>query len=83
MLGRRLLPRQPAMTEKNRGSVWKTEQRRHRLDMMLTVDKIGRTPKRIKAVNDRHGRIAKFSGGLTEFCAVDDRLVSAAKQTRR
>lgn len=71
------------MTKKHRGSVWKTEQRSHRLDMMLTVDKVGRTRNRIQVVNDRHGRVAKFSSGLAEFCAVDDWFVSAAKQIRR
>ena len=79
---RRSFPGQPAMTEENSGRVWKTQQCRHRLDVMLAVNQVGRRRNRIEIVDDGNSRLAKLKCCWTKLRAVDNRRVSALKQIR-
>src|SRR5690349_16357289 len=83
MSWRRLFPRQPAVTEENRRRVWKTQQRRHRLDVMLPVNEIGRGCNCVEVVDDGDRRLAKLACSVAQLRTVNDGAVAAAKQVRR
>ena len=83
MLWRCLFPRQPTMTKENSRRVWKTKQCRHRLDVMLAMDQIGRRRNRIEVIDHGNSRFAKFMCCWSKLRAVDDWGVPATKQARR
>jgi ketosteroid isomerase-like protein len=59
------------------------QQRRHRLDVVLAVDDVGRRRERAEVVRDGHGRGAKARAKLADIARVDDGRVAASEQFER
>src|SRR6185295_17241680 len=77
-----LFPWHPAMTKEDRRRVSKTKQRTHCLDVVLSVNHVGRRGDRVEIVNDGHSRIPQILRCGAKLWAVNDGCMSAAKQAR-
>jgi hypothetical protein len=78
---RGLLPGYPAMAKVNRRHSGETQQCRHCIQMMMTMNYIRRRRQQIEIVNDRYRRGTKVSRNFSERRAVGNRRVPASEQS--